>query len=75
MHDASDPENKRSSGRTALLLGTIVTADPDRALVARLDRTHPDATPRTTVTYRDHAFGVWGGPDGAPKGSTDVALD
>lgn len=55
--------------------GAWLAADPNRALVARLDRTHPDATPRTTVTYRAHAFGVWGGPDGTPKGSTDVALD
>ncbi|WP_299134720.1 glycosyltransferase family 39 protein [uncultured Amaricoccus sp.] len=52
-----------------------LAADPDRALVARLDRDHPSGEPRATVIYRAHAYGVWGGPDNAPKGAKDVALD
>lgn len=55
--------------------GAWLAADPDRALIARLDRDHPDGSPRATVTYRAHALGVWGGPGGALKGSNDVALD
>lgn len=52
-----------------------LAADPGRALVARLDRDHPDTPPRAIAAYRGYAFGVWGGPDSALRGSNDVALN
>ena len=51
-----------------------LAADPGRALVARLDRDRPAGPPRAAVIYRNHAYGVWGGPH-AVQGAQDVALD
>lgn len=51
-----------------------LAADPGRALVARLDRDCPAGPPRAALIYRNHAYGVWGGPH-AVQGAQDVALD
>lgn len=51
-----------------------LAADPGRALVARLDRDRPPGPPRAAMIYRNHAYGVWGGPHAA-QGAQDVALD
>ncbi|NLX56712.1 MAG: undecaprenyl-diphosphate phosphatase [Planctomycetaceae bacterium] len=52
MHDASDPENKRSSGRTALLLGTIVCLVILLVVIRRWGAAAPDAAPHAGPRFQ-----------------------